>query len=266
MCNTWSQGASQIFRKIMSLKIHNLHVSVGKSFDKAQDKKEILKGINLEIQPGEVHCIMGPNGSGKSTLANVLMGHPKYTVTSGEIILSGENITAAKVQDRAKKGLFLSQQYLPEVAGVTVSSFLRTAISAKTGEKQHPVKFHKKLLEIMASLGIDKDFAGRYLNVGFSGGEKKRLETLQLKMLDPQYAILDETDSGLDVDALKSVSEGINTFQDGSKGILLITHYNRILQYVVPDFVHIMIGGTLVKSGGKELAEEIEKNGYTNIV
>lgn len=242
----------------MSLKIHNLHVSV--------DKKEILKGLSLEIQPGEVHCIMGPNGSGKSTLANVLMGHPKYTVTQGEIFLDEKNITEEKVQERAKRGLFLSQQYLPEIAGVTVSNFLRTAITAKTGEKQHPVKFHKQLLETMASLGMNKDFAGRYLNVGFSGGEKKRLETLQLKMLDPKYAILDETDSGLDVDALKSVSEGINAFQDGNKGILLITHYNRILEYVVPDFVHIMIGGTIIKTGTKELAQEIEKKGYTHFI
>jgi len=242
----------------MSLKIHNLQVSV--------EKKEILKGIDFEIQPGEVHVIMGPNGSGKSTLANVLMGHPKYTVTAGEIMLDGENITQTKVHERAKKGLFLSQQYLPEVAGVTVSNFLRTAMSAKLGEKQHPIKFHKKLLEVMESLGMDKDFAGRYLNVGFSGGEKKRLETLQLKMLDPKYAILDETDSGLDVDALKRVSEGINSFQNGTKGILLITHYNRILQYVVPDLVHIMRDGKIIKSGGKELAEEVERDGYNKFV
>lgn len=238
----------------MNLEIKKLHVSV--------EKKEILRGIDLVIHPGEVHAIMGPNGSGKSTLANVLMGHPKYTITKGEIILNGENITIAKVQDRAKAGLFLSQQYLSEIAGVTVSSFLRTAIAAKTGEKQHPVKFHKYLLDTMESLGMSKDFAARYVNAGFSGGEKKRLETLQLKMLDPKYAILDETDSGLDVDALKLVSEGINAFQDGTKGILLITHYNRILQYVVPDFVHIMVGGTIVKTGGKELALDVERDGY----
>ncbi len=242
----------------MSLEIKNLHVSV--------EKKEILHGINLVVKHGEIHAIMGPNGSGKSTLANVLMGHPKYTVTDGEILLEDENITEAKVQDRFKKGLFLSMQYLPEIAGVTVSSFLRTAVSAQTGEKQHPVKFHKKLLETMESLGMNKEFAARYVNVGFSGGEKKRLETLLLKMLNPKYAILDETDSGLDVDALKLVSEGINSFQDGTKGILLITHYNRILQYVVPDFVHIMVGGKIVKSGGKELAEEVERDGYNNIM
>ena len=209
---------------------------------------------------------MGPNGSGKSTLANVLMGHPKYAITEGEIILNDENITTAKVQDRAKLGLFLSQQYLPEIVGVTVSSFLRTAITAKTGEKQHPVKFHKYLLETMESLGMKKDFAARYVNVGFSGGEKKRLETLQLKMLAPKYAILDETDSGLDVDALKLVSEGVNAFQDGTKGILLITHYNRILQYVVPDFVHIMIDGKIIKTGTKELAQEVEQSGYSTFI
>lgn len=236
------------------LEIQNLHVNVGET--------EILRGINLVIHPGEVHAIMGPNGSGKSTLSNVLMGHPKYTLTKGQIILDDENITKAKVQDRAKLGLFLSQQYLPEIAGVTVSSFLRTAIAAKTGEKQHPVKFYKYLIETMESLGMNKDFAARYLNVGFSGGEKKRLEILQLKMLDPKYAILDETDSGLDVDALKAVSQGINAFQDGTKGVLLITHYNRILQYVVPNFVHIMVGGTIVKSGDKNLALEVERDGY----
>ncbi len=240
------------------LEIKNLHVSV--------ENKEILKGINLVIHPGEVHAIMGPNGSGKSTLANVLMGHPKYTITEGQILLDTVDITTAKVQDRAKAGLFLSQQYLPEIAGVTVSSFLRTAISAKTGEKQHPVKFHKHLLAVMESLGMNKEFAARYLNVGFSGGEKKRLETLQLKMLDPKYAILDETDSGLDVDALKLVSDGINAFQDGSKGVLLITHYNRILQYVVPNFVHIMVNGTIVKTGGKELAIEVEEIGYNKFI
>lgn len=240
------------------LEIQNLHVNIADT--------EILRGIDLVIAPGEVHAIMGPNGSGKSTLSNVLMGHPKYTITEGEIILDAENITNAKVQSRAQAGLFLSQQYLPEIAGVTVSNFLRTAITAKTGEKQHPIKFHKYLLETMESLGMNKDFAARYLNVGFSGGEKKRLETLQLKMLDPKYAILDETDSGLDVDALKAVSEGINAFQDGTKGILLITHYNRILQYVQPDFVHIMVAGRIVKSGDKNLALEVERDGYSQFI
>ncbi len=242
----------------MSLKIHNLHVSV--------EKKEILKGISFEIHPGEVHCIMGPNGSGKSTLANVLMGHPKYSVTEGEIILDGENITSAKVQDRAKKGLFLSEQYIPEIAGVTVSNFLRTAVSAQTGHTENPVQFYKKLVKVMEEYGMNSDFASRYVNVGFSGGEKKRLEVLQLKMLNPRYAILDETDSGLDVDALKAVGQGIKNFQDGTKGILLITHYNRILEYVVPDYVHIMKQGQIIKTGTKELAQEVEKFGYENFI
>ncbi len=236
------------------LKIKNLHASAS--------EKEILHGIDLTINPGEVHAIMGPNGSGKSTLVNVLMGHPNYTVQTGEILLNGEDITTAKVTDRARKGLFLSMQYLPEIAGVTVSNFLRTAVTALTGEKQHPVQFHKRLLAILDELGFDASFAARYLNVGFSGGEKKRLETLQLKVLKPQYALLDETDSGLDVDALKVVGKGINDFRSPEKGILIITHYNRLLEYVVPDFVHIMYNGKIVKSGGKELALEIEKNGY----
>lgn len=236
------------------LEIKNLHASV--------EQKEILHGIDLTIKPGEVHAIMGPNGSGKSTLVNVLMGHPKYVVSEGQIILNGEEITSAKVTDRARKGLFLSMQYLPEIAGVTVSNFLRTAITALTGEKQHPVQFHKKLLTILSELGFDASFAARYVNVGFSGGEKKRLETLQLKVLQPQYALLDETDSGLDVDALKVVGQGINNFRSPQKGVLIITHYNRLLEYVVPDFVHIMYNGKIIKSGGKELALEIEKSGY----
>lgn len=240
------------------LEIKNLHVSV--------EKKEILHGIDLNIKPGEVHAIMGPNGSGKSTLANVLMGHPKYTITEGQIFLNSEEITNAKVSERAKKGLFLSMQYLPEVAGVTVSNFLRTAVGAITGEKQHPIKFYKKLIETMSALGFDESFAARYVNVGFSGGEKKRLETLQLVVLNPTYAILDETDSGLDVDALKVVGKGINDFRSPEKGILMITHYNRLLEYVVPNFVHIMSQGKIVKSGTKELAEQIEKSGYESFI
>ncbi len=242
----------------MSLHIQNLHTSV--------EKKEILKGINLEIQPGQVHVIMGPNGSGKSTLANTLMGHPKYTVTKGEIMVDGQDITSAKVEDRAKKGLFLSEQYIPEIAGVTVSNFLRTAVSGQTGHTENPVEFYKKLVKRMEECGMNPEFASRYVNVGFSGGEKKRLEILQLKMLNPQYAILDETDSGLDVDALKAVGQGIKNFQDGTKGILLITHYNRILEYVVPDYVHIMKQGQIIKTGTKELAEEVEQSGYEHFI
>jgi len=236
------------------LEIKNLHVSV--------EGKEILKGLSLNIQKGEVHAIMGPNGSGKSTLSNVLMGHPKYTVTSGEIFLDGENITTAKVVDRAKKGLFLSMQYAPEIQGVTVNNLLRIAIESMTGEKQHPVKFYKKLIEKMEELKINPEFASRSLNAGFSGGEKKRMEILQLLMLNPIYAILDETDSGLDVDALKIVAEGMNQFRSPEKGILMITHYNRLLEYVVPDFVHILSAGKIVKSGNSDLAKEIEKSGY----
>ncbi len=227
-------------------------------------EKKIVHDVSFVIQPGEVHAIMGPNGSGKSTLANAIMGHPKYTITDGQIILDGEDITRIKVHEKAKKGLFLSLQYPPEVAGVSVNNFLRTSVAAITGEKQHPIKFHEMLLGKMKELGIDSSFAGRSVNAGFSGGEKKRLEILQLLVLNPRYIILDETDSGLDVDALKVVGDGINRFRSPEHGIILITHYNRILQYVRPDYVHIMVGGKIVKSGGSELAENIEKNGYAN--
>jgi len=238
----------------MSLNIQNVHISV--------EGEEITKGINLEIQPGEVHAVMGPNGSGKSTFANTLMGHPKYQVTRGAIVLDGEDITDAAPDVRAKKGLFLSMQYAPEIPGVTVTNFLRLAFEAKTGEKQNPLTFFGMIKKKMEELKIDPEFAKRYLNVGFSGGEKKRLEVLQLSVLDPTYAVLDETDSGLDVDALKIVSEGINNFKSPQKGILLITHYNRILEYVKPDVVHIMHEGKIIKRGGHELAYEVEKHGY----
>lgn len=238
----------------MSLKLKNLYISVG--------GKSIVQGLNLEIKPGEVHAIMGPNGSGKSTLANTLMGHPKYTVTEGAITLNKKNITEEKPDKRAHQGLFLSMQYPPEIPGVTVSNFLRVATKAKTGKKINPIIFRQELLEKMKELHMDPGFATRYLNTGFSGGEKKRMEILQLLILNPTYAILDETDSGLDVDALKIVAEGINHFRSPDHGVLLITHYNRILEYVQPDFVHIMVRGTIVKSGGKKLAKEVEKNGY----
>ena len=226
------------------------------------ENKDIIHGLDLIVKKGEVHAIMGPNGSGKSTLANAVMGHPKYTITSGQVLLDGEDITTIKVSEKAKKGLFLSMQYPPQIEGVTVSNFLRTATAALTGEKQNPVKFHKALLKKMAELEMDPAFANRALNVGFSGGEKKRLEILQLVVLNPKYVILDETDSGLDVDALKVVAEGINRFRGADNGILLVTHYNRILEYVVPDAVHIMVEGEIVASGGKELAHRVEKNGY----
>ncbi len=238
----------------MSLEIKNLHVSA--------DSKEIVKGFNLEIKAGEIHAIMGPNGSGKSTLANALMGHPKYEISSGEIIIDGELVNDMKVDERSKSGLFLSMQYPPEISGVTISSFLRVALESHSGEKLNPIDFYKGLQEKMKALNIDPAFAKRYVNKGFSGGEKKKAEILQLAVLDPKYAILDETDSGLDVDALKIVADGINNFRSNQKGILLITHYNRILEFVKPDFVHIMIDGKVVKSGGAELAKDIEVEGY----
>ncbi len=241
----------------MSLNIKNLHVSA--------DDKEILKGVDLEIPKGKVVVIMGPNGSGKSTLANTLAGHPKYEITEGSIQLDGGDITEDAANERAKKGMFLSMQYPPEIEGVTIANFLRLAVNAQREEKMNPLRIHAMLLEKMKELGVDESFLKRYLNVGLSGGEKKRLEILQLAVLDPAYAILDETDSGLDVDALKIVSEGINTFRSEEKGILLITHYNRILEYVTPDAIHIMLDGKIVKSGGAELAVEIEKDGYANL-
>lgn len=242
----------------MSLQIKNLHIEA--------DGREIVKGVDLEINAGEVHAIMGPNGSGKSTLANTLMGHPKYKVTKGSIILDDHDVTSLKPNERAKLGLFLSMQYPVEIEGVTISNFLRQAVSAITGVNKNPIMFHKELQDKMKDLEIDPMFAKRYLNVGFSGGEKKRAEILQLSLLDPKYAILDETDSGLDVDALRIVAEGINKFRGKEKGILLITHYNRILEYVTPDYVHIMRDGKIVKSGGRELAEQVEKTGYENII
>jgi len=241
----------------MSLKITNLHISAG--------EKEIVHGLDLEIKPGEVHAIMGPNGSGKSTLAQTLMGHPQYSVSKGSIMIDDVEIQTLPANERAKLGLFLSQQYPPEIAGVSITNFLRTAYNNLKDQKLNPIQFHKFLQEKMKDLGMEASFAGRSINVGFSGGEKKRAEILQLAVLDPKYAVLDETDSGLDVDALKVVAEGINRFRGKEKGILLITHYNRILEYVTPDFVHIMKDGKIVKSGGAELAKTIESSGYEDI-
>lgn len=240
----------------MSLAIQNLYITA--------DNKEIIHGLDLTLEKGKVIALMGPNGSGKSTLANTLMGHPKYTVTQGEIILDGENITALSPDKRAKKGLFLSMQYPPQIEGVTIGNFLRVAKVSQTGVQISPLDFHKILIEKMEKLSIDPDFLKRYLNVGFSGGEKKKLEILQLAILEPTYAILDETDSGLDVDALRIVAEGINQFRSPERGILLITHYNRILEYITPDVVYIMKEGRIVKSGGAELAREIEESGYSS--
>ena len=228
------------------------------------EDKEILKGISLEVNKNEVVALMGPNGSGKSTLAYALMGHPRYQVTNGKIMLNGKDATNAEPDERAKNGLFLSFQYPQEISGVSVSNFLRTALNAKRTEnkKISVMDFHKLLQEKMALLKMDKSFALRYVNEGFSGGEKKRAEILQMAVLHPQIAILDETDSGLDIDALKTVANGVNALKGPETGILLITHYQRILNYITPDKVHIVIDGRIVKSGGKELALQVEEKGY----
>lgn len=233
--------------------IEDLHVSIG---DKA-----IVKGVNLTIRSGEKHAIMGPNGSGKSTLANALMGHPTYTVTSGRVWLRGEEISALEVNERARKGLFLAFQYPVAVPGVTVASFLRSAVKARFGEERSKT-FRQDLKRRFKELNIDEVFATRYLNEGFSGGEKKRLEILQMAMLEPAMSLLDETDSGLDIDALKVVSEGVNRYTSAETGLLMVTHYQRILNYIRPDFVHVFMNGQIVRSGGFELALELEEKGY----
>ena len=236
------------------LKIKDLNVSV--------EDKHILKDINLEINPGEVHVVMGPNGAGKSTLTNTIMAHPKYKVDSGEIIFEDENITELSSDERAKKGIFLSFQMPEEIPGITVENFLRAAKMAGTGESVPILKFRKNLYEKMADLSFDKSYAERYLNVGFSGGEKKKNEILQMKVLDPKFVMLDETDSGLDVDATKIVSEGVRDFLTEDKAVLIITHHSQILEALEPDFVHIIVDGKLVKTEGKELIDKIESQGY----
>ena len=234
--------------------IKDLHVEV--------EGKEILKGVNLTIKKGEVCALMGPNGSGKSTLAFALMGHPRYEVTKGEAIYNNQNILELEPNERAKLGIFLSFQYPQEIPGVSVSNFLRTAYNA-SHDNELPVKdFIKLLKEKMQLLQVDPAFSKRYLNEGFSGGEKKRTEILQLAVLQPQIAILDETDSGLDIDSLKVVAEGVNSLLNPNFGALIITHYQRILNYIQPDKIHILMDGKIVKSGGKELALELEKHGY----
>lgn len=238
----------------MSLTINNLHVSV--------ETKKILHGINLDIPKGEIHVLMGPNGSGKSTLANALAGHPRYTILDGRILMDGEDITAFLPDERAQKGLFLSPQHPPEIDGVTVANFLRVAKESLTGEKQNVFSFFDALTKQARALEIDPSFLNRYLHVGFSGGEKKKLEALQLIVLNPTYAILDETDSGLDVDALKIVARAIQTFARPDKGILLITHYSRLLEYLEPSAVHILIEGKIVKSGKHDLIDAVEREGY----
>lgn len=239
-----------------TLEIKDLHVSI--------EDKEILKGVNLTINTDEIHAIMGPNGTGKSTLSSAIMGHPSYEVTKGEVLLDGVNILELEVDERAKAGLFLAMQYPSEITGVTNADFMRSAINAKREEGQeiNLMQFIKKLDKNMDFLDIDKDMAQRYLNEGFSGGEKKRNEILQLMMLEPKFAILDEIDSGLDIDALKVVSKGINQMRGENFGALMITHYQRLLIYITPDKVHVMYAGKVVKSGGPELAKRLEEEGY----
>ena len=242
------------------LEIRNLHVSI--------DGKEILKGIDLTVRQGEVHAIMGPNGTGKSTLAYTLMGHPSYTVTEGEVFFKGQNILEFQPDVRARMGIFLAFQYPVAIPGVTVANFLRTAINARRREANPEDKgvaipeFRKMVKQKMETLKMDPAFAGRYLNDGFSGGEKKRAEILQMAVLKPEIAILDETDSGLDIDALRIVSEGVNALRSSELGVLLITHYQRMLNYISPDFVHIMLGGKIVETGGADLALHLEEQGY----
>ena len=246
-----------------TLEIRDLHVTV----DTEDGAKEILRGVDLTVKAGETHAIMGPNGSGKSTLAYSIAGHPKYTVTRGTVTLDGEDVLAMKVDERARAGVFLAMQYPVEVPGVSVSNFLRTAKTAIDGAAPKLRTWVKDVNATLANLNLDPTFGQRSVNEGFSGGEKKRHEILQLELLDPHVAVLDETDSGLDIDALKIVSEGVNRFTaKGDKGVLLITHYTRILRYIQPDFVHVFVNGRIADQGGAELAEELEANGYDKYV
>ncbi len=238
----------------MKLEIQNLHVRI--------EEREILHGVNLTVGQGETHALMGPNGSGKSTLANTLMGNPNYEVTEGKILLNGEDLTEAEPDERARAGLFMAFQYPATIPGVSVANFLRMAVNARREEPIKVKEFGQVLGKNMELLKIDRAFTSRYLNEGFSGGEKKRAEILQLAMLAPDFAVLDETDSGLDIDALRIVSDGVNALRDENRGFLIITHYTRILGYVRPDFVHIMLDGRIVREGGAELADELEDKGY----
>ncbi|AHA30542.1 Fe-S cluster assembly ATPase SufC [Exiguobacterium sp. Leaf187] len=242
--------------KASHLKIEDLHVAI--------DGKEILKGVNLEIKGGEIHAVMGPNGTGKSTLASALMGHPSYEVTSGSVTLDGEDVLDMEVDERAQAGMFLAMQYPSEISGVTNSDFLRSAINSRReeGDEISLMKFIRELDSQMGLLEMPSEMAHRYLNEGFSGGEKKRNEILQMMMLKPAIAILDEIDSGLDIDALKVVAKGVNEMRSPEFGCLIITHYQRLLNYIEPDFIHIMMGGKIVMSGGKELAHRLEAEGY----
>jgi Fe-S cluster assembly ATP-binding protein len=257
----------------MDLSIRNLQVSV--------DDKPILRGLNLEIKQGEIHALMGPNGSGKSTLAYALMGNEKYRVDAGEILLDGENLLDLAVDERARRGLFLAFQYPTTIPGVTLADFLRRSVSAvrrardTSAESQETAtgqgmlvpmrEFRRELLGKMKDLGVDQAFARRYLNEGFSGGEKKRVEVLQLAMLQPKFAILDETDSGLDIDALRTVAEGVSALAGSELGVLVITHYQRLLNYIKPHFVHILLDGQIVESGGADMAEKLDASGYDGL-
>ena len=242
---------------VATLEIRGLEVSV--------EGKDILKGIDLVVRQGQTHALMGPNGSGKSTLANVLMGRPGYVITGGRVLFKGEDISKLTADKRAERGLFLAMQYPVEVPGVSIVNFLRTAYKNVKGEEINALAFRKHMKEKMNLLGIEDAMVQRYVNHGFSGGEKKKNEILQLAVLEPEIAVLDETDSGLDIDALKAVAGGVAQLIGPNLGVLLITHYQRILNYITPDFVHVMIGGRIVKSGGKELAHELEEKGYEGI-
>jgi Fe-S cluster assembly ATP-binding protein len=239
------------------LEIKNLHVSV--------EGNEVLRGLDIVVRQGEIHALLGPNGAGKSTLGYAIMGHPKYEITDGEVLLNGENLLEMEADERSRAGLFLAFQYPISVPGVTVANFLRMALNARRDEEQgkiSPMEFRRVLTGKMDQLGIDRAFAGRYLNEGFSGGEKKRAEILQLATLEPRIAILDETDSGLDIDAMRIVADGVNQLLGPEMGILVITHYQRFLNYIKPDYVHILLDGKVVVRGGAELAEELDEKGY----
>jgi len=238
------------------LEINDLHISIG--------DKPIVKGLNLTISQGEVHAIMGPNGTGKSTLAKAIAGHPDYDVTGGDVLLDGKSILSMEPDERARAGLFLAFQYPSEIPGVSIANFLRAAVQARMaeGEELDASGYYKRLYSKMDLLKIDRKFTSRSVNAGFSGGEKKRCEILQMAMLEPKIALMDETDSGLDIDALRIVADGVNTLRSGPLGIMLITHYQRLLDYIVPDFVHVMYAGRIVKSGDKTLALELEAKGY----
>jgi Fe-S cluster assembly ATP-binding protein len=239
-----------------SLEIKNLHVSIG--------DKEIVKGLSLTVKTGEVHAIMGPNGTGKSTLSKAIAGHPDYTVTSGDVLIDGKSILGIEPDERARAGLFLAFQYPAEIPGVSIANFIRASLQAKLGEGEEldATAYYKRLYQKMDMLQIDRKFTSRAVNDGFSGGEKKRCEILQMAMLEPRFSMMDETDSGLDIDALRIVSDGVNQLKGDSLGVIMITHYQRLLNYIVPDHVHVMWDGRIVKSGDKSLALELEAKGY----